>query len=306
MRHRHRHLPRSRGRRCAARPDQASGIGSRPSRPFPRRVREGADQPFGLEMVANHASRGRAGRGAVMSGAGYTVGRPSRRRRRALADVVQNRRAWLVRRPRSEVVIAVGLVAFIAVAFIKPWGSPARPADVRPTASAAVLAPTATPTAGPTPSPIGAEQIGATITWVPVGAAPVGLVDVDGDLWFAADGGHLVRIGIDDIDRDRGRPRPEAVLREGRACRRRREPVGHRCRRPLHRAARHRESRGQSYPGDRDGADGHRQDRRSRHRWRPALVLRRRACLSGDPSERHAATASRPRCCTARTSSPRR
>src|SRR6185369_6289171 len=60
------------------------------------------------------------------------------------------------------------------------------------------LAPTQTatagPTAGPTPSPIGAEQIGATFTWVPVGAAPVGLVDADGELWFAADGGHLIRI----------------------------------------------------------------------------------------------------------------
>jgi streptogramin lyase len=98
--------------------------------------------------------------------------------------------------PRSEVVIAVGLVAFIAVAFLKPWGSPARPVDVRPTASTAVVAPTstATTTAVPTPSPIGAEQIVATITWVPVGAAPVGLVEADGSLWFAADGGHLVRI----------------------------------------------------------------------------------------------------------------
>ena len=38
---------------------------------------EGADQPFCLEMVANHAASGRVGRGAFMSGAGYTVvGRP--------------------------------------------------------------------------------------------------------------------------------------------------------------------------------------------------------------------------------------
>jgi len=97
-------------------------------------------------------------------------------------------------RLRSEVVVAVGLIAFIAIAFVKPWGSPTRPAEVRPTASAAVVAPTPTTTDGPTPSPIGAERIGATITWVPVGAAPVGLVDADGDLWFAAGGGHLVRI----------------------------------------------------------------------------------------------------------------
>jgi len=103
-----------------------------------------------------------------------------------------------VRGPRSEVVIVVGIVAFIAVAFVKPWGSPVRPAEVKPTASSAVLAPTQTatagPTTGPTPSPIGAEQIGATFTWVPVGAAPLGLVDADGELWFAADGGHLIRI----------------------------------------------------------------------------------------------------------------
>ena len=101
-----------------------------------------------------------------------------------------------VRRPRSEVVIAVGLVAFIAVAFVKPWGSSPRPADVRPIASAAILVPTPSPTstARPTPSPIGAEQIGATITWVPVGAAPVGVVEADGDLWFAADDGHVIRI----------------------------------------------------------------------------------------------------------------
>ena len=66
---------------------------------------------------------------------------------------------------------------------------------MQPTAtSAAVRAPTPNATVGPTPSPIGAETIGATITWVPVGAAPVGLVDADGDLWFAADGGHLIRI----------------------------------------------------------------------------------------------------------------
>ena len=102
-------------------------------------------------------------------------------------------------RPRSEIVVAVGLVAFIAIAFLKPWGSPARPADVQPTATtAAVLAPTAVPSAtatlGPTPSPIGAEKIGATITWVPAGAAPVGIVNADGELWFSADGGHLVRI----------------------------------------------------------------------------------------------------------------
>jgi DNA-binding beta-propeller fold protein YncE len=66
---------------------------------------------------------------------------------------------------------------------------------VQPTASAAALAPTPTATAGPTPSPIGAEQIGATITWVPVGAAPVGLVEADGDLWFSAGSGNLIRIG---------------------------------------------------------------------------------------------------------------
>src|SRR4029077_10614934 len=118
---------------------------SRPSRPFPRRVREGADQPFGLEMVANHASRGRAGRGALMSRAGYTVG-PRARHLHGLST--WSRIPYMaVRRPRSEVVIAVGLVAFIAVAFIKPWGSPARPADVQPTASAAALAPTPTATA---------------------------------------------------------------------------------------------------------------------------------------------------------------
>ena len=100
-------------------------------------------------------------------------------------------------RPRSEVVVAVGLVAFIAIAFLKPWGSPARPPAVQPSATtAAVLVPipTATASLGPTPSPIGAEKIGATITWVPVGAAPVGLVEAAGDLWFAADGGHIVRI----------------------------------------------------------------------------------------------------------------
>src|SRR4029079_7646198 len=114
------------------------------------------------------------------------------------------RRTWsriagmAVRRPRSEVVIAIGIVAFIGVAFVKPWGSSVRPAEVRPTASSAAIAPTPTATAGPTavptPSPIGAEQIGATFTWVPVGAAPLGLVEADGELWFAADGGHLIRI----------------------------------------------------------------------------------------------------------------
>lgn len=98
-------------------------------------------------------------------------------------------------RPRSELVVAVGLVAFIAIAFLKPWGTPARPAEVQPTATATVVVvPTPAPTVGPTPSPIGAEMLGATITWVPVGASPVGVVDAVGDLWFAADGGHLVRI----------------------------------------------------------------------------------------------------------------
>jgi DNA-binding beta-propeller fold protein YncE len=100
-----------------------------------------------------------------------------------------------VSRPRSELVIAGGLVAFIAVALIKPWGSPARPLDPAPNASSAAVAlPSSTLTARPTPSPIGTAQIGATITWVPAGAPPVGVVEADGNLWFAADHGRIVRI----------------------------------------------------------------------------------------------------------------
>src|SRR6185369_6389778 len=62
------------------------------------------------------------------------------------------RRSWsriagrAVRGPRSEAVTVAGIVAFIAVAFVKTWGSPVRPAEVRPTASSAVLAPTQTAT----------------------------------------------------------------------------------------------------------------------------------------------------------------
>jgi streptogramin lyase len=98
-------------------------------------------------------------------------------------------------RPRSEVVVAVGLMAFIAIALLKPWGSPPRPAEVQPTATiAAVVAPTRLATSGPTPRPIGDEALAAALTSVPVGVAPVGLVEADGDLWFGADGGHLVRI----------------------------------------------------------------------------------------------------------------
>ena len=96
-------------------------------------------------------------------------------------------------RPRSEVVVAVGLVAFIAIAFVKPWGSPPRQAVAVPSAApTAAVAQTATP--APTPDPVAAAVAGTIGEFVSVPVPPVGLVADEGDIWLPADVGRLLRI----------------------------------------------------------------------------------------------------------------
>lgn len=96
-------------------------------------------------------------------------------------------------RPRSEVVVAVGLVAFIAIAFVKPWGSSPKQAEVTPTLTATPTgAPKATPM--PTPDAVAAVSAGTLVQSISVPEPPVGPVEYEGDLWLPADVGHLLRV----------------------------------------------------------------------------------------------------------------
>jgi len=98
-------------------------------------------------------------------------------------------------RPRSEVIIAVGLVAFIAVAFVKPWGSAPLSSDAEPTgATAASGGPTAA--AGTTLQPVTDVAAGTIIASIPVPGPPVRPVVGAGALWYPVDVAHLLRVDV--------------------------------------------------------------------------------------------------------------
>ncbi len=131
-------------------------------------------------MVANQA---------LISGAGYTVGPPGvaldgARSRSRLSCMARQR-------PRSEVAVAVGIVAFIAIAFLKPWGSPSTSADTRPHATATATPPPSI--AGRPPSTV-PEAFGTLATSISLPMPPLEPVGFRSDIWFPADGGHVIRV----------------------------------------------------------------------------------------------------------------
>jgi hypothetical protein len=83
-------------------------------------------------------------------------------------------------RVRRELVVTVGIVAFIAIAIIKPWGggsgiSPGPSATARPSNGALV-------TIAPTPLPV--PTAGRIVDTIPIAGYPDGPTEAPGGLWY--------------------------------------------------------------------------------------------------------------------------